>query len=163
MADGRTRSIECPSLVVGRMTASKVPTSTITRREAPVVWRRFPKDTALLILVHRTLRPLLKHFRAAAGTKHRRSLFMQANIFARKEQRCTARTDERVQLESNLMRPIPSNVQSGPVFVETYPFSSSPISSFVFPFSSWNANHEVSQSAKLLNNTFTSVSDSFSQ
>jgi hypothetical protein len=78
MADGKTQSTGCQSLLFGKNKAYRVQTPTISL-----------KDTVLLILAHRTLRQLLKPFRAAAGIKHRRNLLTPANIFAGKERLCT--------------------------------------------------------------------------
>jgi len=91
MAVGKIRSIGCQSLLIGRNRAYRVQNSTILRKDAVVVWRRFPKDTILLILVLLILPQLLKLFRAAAETRHRGgNLLMQANIFIGKERLCTS-------------------------------------------------------------------------
>ena len=106
MAGGKTLSIGCPHLLIGRNRAHRVQKPTTLLKEATVAWRRFPKDTALPALVPRILRHLSKPFRAAAAaaTMHRRSLSTQANIFALKEQPCTPKTFECVQVRSNAIR-----------------------------------------------------------
>ena len=63
--------------------------------EAVSAWKRFLKDTALLILALLTLRRSLKLFGAAAEPSHRGgSLSMQRNIFVRNEQRFTMPTND---------------------------------------------------------------------
>lgn len=62
--------------------------------EAVSAWKRFLKDTVLLILALLTLRPSLKLLGAAADSSHRGgSLSMQENIFVRNEQLFTIPTN----------------------------------------------------------------------
>ena len=163
MADGKTRSIGCQGLLVGRIRSYRVQTSTMPLNKAAVGWRGSPKDTVLLISVHQTLRQLLQPFRAAAWTKHPRSLLTQANIFAGKEQRCTHKVWECLQPRSN-----PTNQNSANTTASCLPFSKPGVSSskfltsnsllwppsptpfLLFPSSEWSANQEVSQSATFL-------------
>ena len=88
MADGKIRFIGCQSLLIGMNRVYRAYTSTILLKDAVVVLRRFLKDTVLLGLALLTLRQLLKLFRAAAGTKHGGSLFMQATMFVGKDRLC---------------------------------------------------------------------------
>jgi len=91
MAAGKIRFIGCQSLLIGRNRSYRVQTPMILLKQAAVVWLRFRKDIVSLVSALLTLPQLLKLFRAAAETKHRRggSLLMQANIFVRKDRLCT--------------------------------------------------------------------------
>jgi hypothetical protein len=90
MAAGKIPFIGFQSLPLGRNRAYRIQNATILLKEPVVMWKRFPKDTVLLILVLLTRRQSSKLFRAATETKHRGgSLSMRANIFVGKERRCT--------------------------------------------------------------------------
>jgi len=100
MAAGKIQFIECQSLLIGRNRAYRVQGSRILLKAAAVLWMQFPKDTVLLTSALLTLPQLLKLFRAAAETKHRRGgiLLLQANISVGKERLCTPEKFEYVYL-----------------------------------------------------------------
>ena len=95
MAAGKTPFIGCQSLPVARGRTYRARTVMILLTEVVSAWKRFLKDTALLVLALLTLRRSLKLFGAAAEPSHRGgSLSMQANTFVRNEQRCTIPTND---------------------------------------------------------------------
>ena len=95
MAGGKTPFIGFQSLPVGRNRASRAQIAMILLKETVSAWKRFPKDTVLLILALLTLPRSLKLFGAAAKTSHRDgSPSMQANIFVRKKPRFSLPTND---------------------------------------------------------------------
>lgn len=104
MAAGKTPFIGFQSLPVGRNRAYRAQIAMILLMETVSAWKRFPKDTVLLILVLLTLPRSLKLFGAAAKTSHRDgSPSMQANIFVRKKQRFTIPTNDSDHVSTELL------------------------------------------------------------